>query len=41
MKDNIRQGTADRDDADPAVGVFGPADEAAEAPPPRKATQRL
>lgn len=41
MKDNIRQGTADRDDADPAVGVFGPADEVAEAPPPRKAAQRL
>lgn len=41
MKDNIRQGTADRDDADLAVGVFGPGDEAAEAPPPRKAAQRL
>jgi len=40
MKDNIRQGTADRDDADLAVGVFGPEADAAEAPPLRKAAQR-
>ena len=32
MKDNIRQATADRDDADLSVGVFEPADEAQEAP---------
>lgn len=37
MKDNIRQGTADRDDADLTVGVFEPADEVPEAPPLRKA----
>lgn len=40
MKDNIRQATADRDDANLSEGVFEPADETQEAPPLRKAAAR-
>ncbi len=36
MKDNLRQGTAEREDADLAVGVFDPGDEVLTSPPPVK-----
>ena len=40
MKDNIRAGMTERDDADLAVGVFEPANEAAPAPKRRTAGGR-